>query len=212
MGSNLADSPVRRQRIQPQVLGAQPEPAGQLDRAHHGVDGQFDAGELRLGGQKGVVEAHIVSDQRAATQHVDQVGDNVTETRLIGQHLGGQAVHVGGTGIDAGIEQGGDAAFDVAVVAERQGREADDARLAWSETGRLDIDDDPARAGFGSRPTPGLAHRVRMARRSDNARSAMQRVVHLKCREWSPPVDVSHWRPERPRGGHRGSPAAGPAR
>ena len=212
MGPHLADTPVRRQRLQPQVLGAQLEPAGQLDRAHHGVDGQLDAEELGLGGQEGVVEADIVGDQGASTQHVDQLTDDVAETRLIGQHLGGQAVHVGGTGIDAGVEQGGDAAFDVAVVAERQGREADDARLAWSEAGRLDIDDDPARAWFGSRPAPGLAHTVRMARRPDNARSTTQRVVPLKCREWSPPVDVSHWRPERPRGGRRGSPAVAPAR
>ena len=57
-----------------------------------------------------------------------------------------------------------DAALDVAVVAERQRREADDAGLAWSEAGRLDIDDRPARAGFGSRP-PQVAHSVRMARR-----------------------------------------------
>ena len=120
--------------------------------------------QLGLGGQERVVEADVVGDQGAPAQHLDQLLGDVGETGLAGQHLGGQAVHVGGPGIDTGVEQAVDTALDVAVVAERQRRDADDAGLAWSEAGRLDIDDRPARAGFGSRPAPGLAHTVRMAR------------------------------------------------
>ena len=62
---------------------------------------------------------------------------------------------MGGPGIDAGVQQAGDAVLDVAVVADRQRGDADDAGLPWSESGRLDVDDRPARAGFGSRPAPG---------------------------------------------------------
>ena len=50
------DAPVRGQRLQPQVLGAQVEPAGQLDGAHDGVDRQLGTDQLGLGGQERVVE------------------------------------------------------------------------------------------------------------------------------------------------------------
>ena len=108
-----------------------------------------------------------MGDEGAAAQHLDQLGGDVGEARLAGEHLGGQAVHVGGPGIDTGVQQSGDAVLDVAVVADRECRDADDAGLPWSEPGRLDVDDRPARAGFGSRPAPGVAHKVRMARQSD---------------------------------------------
>ncbi len=74
--------------------------------------------------------------------------------RLAFQHLGGQPVHVGGPGVDAGIEQCVEAALDVSVVAERQGGDADDPRMSGAEARRLHIDDGPARADFGCRPGP----------------------------------------------------------
>ena len=111
-----------------------------------------------------------MGDEGAAAQHLEQLGGDVGEARLVGEHLGGQAVHVGWPRIDTGVEQSGDAVFDVAVVADREDRDADDAGLPWAEPGRLDVDDRPARAGFGSRPAPGVAHKVRMARQSDISR------------------------------------------
>ena len=117
--------------------------------------GSSSAGQFGLGGQERVVEADVVGDQGAAAQHLDQIGGDVGEGRLAGEHLGGQAVHVGGPGVDTGIQQAGDAALDVAVVADRQCGDADDAGLPWPEAGRLDVDDRPARAGLGCRPAPG---------------------------------------------------------
>ena len=59
-----------------------------------------------------------------------------------------------GPGSTPGIEQAGEAALDVAVVAERQRRDADDARLPGMEARRLDVDDGPAGAGLVGRPAP----------------------------------------------------------
>ena len=145
-------------RLEPQVLDAEVEAAGQFDGAHHGVDGQLGADELGLRGQERVVEAHVVRHQRAAPQHPVQFADDLAERGLPLEHLRGQAVHVRGPGIDAGVEQGGEAALDVAVVAERQRRDADDACLPRVETRRLDVDDRPARAGLGGRSAERLAH------------------------------------------------------
>ena len=154
MGAHLADSPVSRQRLQAQVGQAEIEPSGQLDGAHHVLDRQFDVHQLGLGGQKRVVEPDVVGDQRAPPQHLDEVGRHVTEGRLTGQHLGGQAVHMGGTGVDAGVQQAVQALLDVAVVAESQRRDTDDARLTGPETRRLDVHHSPAGSGLvgGSSP------------------------------------------------------------
>ena len=176
---HLADAPVRGQRLQPQVLAAEVEPAGQLDRAHHGVDRQLHLGQFGLGGQERVVEADVVGHQGASAQHVDQVGSDVGEARLARRASRRSGRAHGWARVDTGIQQGGDAALDVAVVTEGQCGDADDAGLPRPEAGRLDVDDSPARAGFGCRPAPGVAHIVRMARRSDipSGRSAGDRRV-----------------------------------
>ena len=74
-----------------------------------------------------------------------------------------------GPGSTPGLSRRGEAVLDVAVVAEGQGGDADDAGLPGAEAGRLDVDDGPARAGFGCRPAPGLAHVSRMARCGDKS-------------------------------------------
>ena len=147
------------QRLQPQVVGAQFEAAGQLHRAHHRVDRQFRPDHFGFGGQERVVEAHVVGDEGAAAQQIPEVADDVAETRLPFEHVGSQTVHMGGPGIDAGVEQAVEAALDVAVVAEGQCCDADDPSLPGAESGRLHVDDGPACAGFGCRPAPGLAHK-----------------------------------------------------
>ena len=141
----LHHAPVRGERLQPQVVDAEVQPAGQLDRAHHVVDGKLGVGELGLGGQERVVERDVVRDQRAPAQHLDHVTDDVGELRLVLQHRGGQPVHVGGAGVDAGIEQADNGLLDPAVGVEAERREADDPRLARPETRGLDVDDGPAR-------------------------------------------------------------------
>jgi hypothetical protein len=60
--------------------------------------------------------------------------------------------------------------FDAPLRVQRQGGEADDAGVARPKTRGLDVDDDPAVARLAGRSTPGVAHIVRMARRSDSAR------------------------------------------
>ena len=148
VGLHLRDAPVRGERLQPQVLGPEVEATGQLDGAHHAVDRQLGLDEFGLGGQERVVEADVVGDQRAPAQQVDQVADDVAEGRLALQHLGGEAVHVRRTGVDAGVEQAGEALLDVAVVTEGQRRDADDARLPRLKTRGLDVDDRPAGTGL----------------------------------------------------------------
>ena len=145
-------------------------------------------------------------------QHLDQVADDVAEAGLALQHFGGQAVHVGGSGVDTGVEQRGEALLDVAVVAEGQCGDADDAGLPWAEAGGLDVDDRPARAGLVCRPAPGLAHIFEdgtVPRQTGHGRIARPRVGYLKCRGWSPLVDVSRSRPGPARAGRRGSPGRG---
>ncbi len=93
------------QRLQPQVLGAQLEPAGQLHGAHHRVGRQLRTDHFGLGGQERVVEADVVGDECAAAQQLSEFADDVTEARLALEHLGGQAVHMGGSGVDARVEQ-----------------------------------------------------------------------------------------------------------
>jgi hypothetical protein len=80
---------VRRQRRELQVIGAQLEAAGQLDRAHHGVDGQLRADQLGLRSQERVVEADVVRDEGAVLQQLDEVADDVAEAGLALEHLGG---------------------------------------------------------------------------------------------------------------------------
>jgi len=58
-----------------------------------------------------------VGDESAALQQVDEVADDVAEARLAVKHFGGQAVHMGGAGVDAGVEQRVQALLDVTVVA-----------------------------------------------------------------------------------------------
>ena len=167
MRLHLRDAPVPSQRLQAQVLGVQLEPTRQLHGAHHRVGRQLGPNHFGLGGQEGVVEAHVVGDECATAQKFPEGADDVAEARLALEHLGGQAVHMGGPGVDARVEQAVQRLFDVAVVTERQRRDADDAGLPGAEAGCLDVDDDPARPGFGCRPAPGLAHVLRMACRSD---------------------------------------------
>lgn len=105
VGLHLAHAPMRGQRLQPQVLRAQGQPPGQLDRAHHAVDRQFRANQLGFGRQEAVVEAHVVGHQGAAPQDVTHLVDDVAEGRLALQHLGRQSVHMGGPGIDPGFSK-----------------------------------------------------------------------------------------------------------
>ncbi|CAG6998989.1 hypothetical protein PICSAR14_03200 [Mycobacterium avium subsp. paratuberculosis] len=164
----LGHAPVRRQRLQPQVVDAQVQPPGQLDRAHHGVDGKFDAGEFGLGGEEGVVEGHVVGDQGAAAQHLDHVARDVGELRLVFQHGGGQAVHVGGARIHARVEQAHHRLLDLAAGVQPEHRKADDASLTRAKARGLDVDDGPSRVRLAGRTTPAhRAHALRMARATD---------------------------------------------
>ncbi len=129
--------------------------------------GQLGADQFSLGGQERIVEPDVVGDERATLQELDQIADDVAKGGLALQHLGGQAVHMGGTRVDAGVEQRVEALLDVAVVAKSKGGDADDAGLPGAEARGLDVDDGPARAGFGCRPAPVLAHVSRMARSPD---------------------------------------------
>ncbi len=175
---HLRHAPMRCERLEPQVLDAEVESAREFDRAHGGVDRQFGADQLGLGGQEGVIERHVVGHQGAASEHTDEFVDDVGERRLARQHVGRQPVHVRRPGIDTGIEQAGEAALDVAVVAHRQSSDADDACLPRAETRRLDVDDRPACTGCGGWPTPGVAHVSRMARCADKPGPATPRVAH----------------------------------
>ncbi|BBY58115.1 hypothetical protein MSAR_12510 [Mycolicibacterium sarraceniae] len=60
--------------------------------------------------------------------------------------------------------------FDAALGVQRQGSQADDPGVAGPETRGLDVDHDPPIGRLAGRSTPGVAHTVRMARRSDSAR------------------------------------------
>ena len=71
---HLADSPVCRQRLQAHVVAVEAKATGELDGAHDGVDGQLDRGEFGLRGQERIVEVHVVGDQGATAQHLDQLG------------------------------------------------------------------------------------------------------------------------------------------
>ncbi len=155
MRLQLRDTPVRGKCFQPQVLGAQLESAGQFDGAHGGVYGQLRVDHLGLGGQERVIEPDVVRHQSAATEQIDQIADDVGEAGLALQHLGGQPVDMGRSGIDSGVEQCVEAPFDVAVVAQSQRRDADDPGMSWVETRGLHVDDGPARAVFGCRAAPG---------------------------------------------------------
>ena len=152
----LGHAPVRGQRLQPQIVDAQVQPPGQLDGAHDGVDGQFGFGDLGLRGQERVVERDVVRHQRAAAQQLDHVTDDVGELRLVFEHRGGQAVHVGGTRVHAGIEQADHGLLDSTVGVEAQCGEADDPGLTWPEARGLDVDDGPAPVRLAGRPAPGL--------------------------------------------------------
>jgi hypothetical protein len=149
---------VRGECLQAEVLDAKPEPSRQFDRAHDGVDGQFDVDEFGLGSQERIVETDVVRHQRATAQHTGQIVGHVGERRRPGQHLRGQPVHVGGAGVDARIEQAREAALDVAVVTDRERGDADDASLPRAEPGRLDVDDRPAGSRLGGRSAPTRAH------------------------------------------------------
>ena len=92
---------------------------------------------------------------------LDEIADDVAEARLAFQHLGGQAVDVGRPGVDARVEQRVEALFDVAVVAEGQRRDADDAGMSGAEAGGLDVDDGPARAGLRLPAGPRFGSRFR---------------------------------------------------
>ena len=172
----LRHTPVRRQSLQPQVVGAQFQPAGQLHRAHDAIDRQRDTGQLGLRGQEAVVEGNVVRDQRAPAHELDDVADDLAELRLILEHLGGQPVNVGGTGIHARIEQAHHGLLDVPLGVECEHRQADDASAARPEAGGLDVDDGPTRIGLSGRPTPGhrgrsVPHECRISRRADIAGS-----------------------------------------
>jgi hypothetical protein len=122
-----------------------------------------------------------VGDQGATVQQLDDIGGDIGEGRLVLQHLGRQAVDVGGTGIDAGIEQADHGMFDAPLGVQRQRGQADDAGVTRPETRGLDVDDHPAIPRLAGGSTPGVAHTVRMTRRSDSARdieSVSARRVH----------------------------------
>ena len=140
-------------RRQPEI-----QPAGELHRAHYVVERQRRLRQFGLGGQKGVVETGVVGDQRAPVHHVGQAGSDVFEGRLVLEHLGRQAVHVGGPGIHAGVEQADHRLLDLALGVQRQCGDAENAGVARTEPRCLDVDDDPAPVLFTGRSTPGVAH------------------------------------------------------
>ena len=119
--------------------------------------GSSASDHLGFGGQERVIETDVVRHQGAAPEQVDQIADDVGEAGLALQHLGGQPVDMGRSGIDTGVEQCVEAPFDVAVVAKRQRRDADDPGMSWVETRGLHVDDSPACAVFGRRAAPGAA-------------------------------------------------------
>jgi hypothetical protein len=157
----LRDAPMRGQGFQPQVLGAQRQASGQLDRAHHGVDRQLGLGHLGLGGQKSMVERHVVGHQRAAFEHVQQVVGDVGEGRLVGQHSSGKPVHVRRARVDTRIQEADHRAVDGPAGVERQRGQADHPRMARAEARGLDIQDHPARIVLGDRPAPRRLRQLR---------------------------------------------------
>ncbi len=156
MRPSLGHSPVRGERLQPQIVDAEVQPPGQLERAHDGVDREFGSGDLGLGGQERVVERDVVRDQRAAAQYFDHVADDVGELRLVFEHGGRQPVHVGGTRVHAGIEQADHGLLHSAVGVEAECRNADDSGLTRPKARGLDIDDGPSPVRLAGRPTPGV--------------------------------------------------------
>ena len=181
MRLHLGDAPMSGQRLQPQVLEAEVEAAGQLDGAHHGVDRQLGRNQLGLGGQERVVEADVVRHQRAALEHRVEIADDVAEGRLALQHLRGEPVDVRGPGSTPGLSRLAKLPLDVAVVAQRQCGDADDAGLTRTETRTSRRRRRPSRHRRGRPACPSdfrrLAHASRMARSPDKARSIAPRVA-----------------------------------
>ena len=132
------------QCFQPQIVEAQVESAGQFDGAHHGIDGQGRHGQLGFGCEEGIVEPGVVRHQGPAVHQFGDILGDVAESRLILEHLGGDAVHMGGAGIDARVHQADHRLLDIAHRIEGQRGNADDPGLTRAKTGRLDVDDDPA--------------------------------------------------------------------
>ncbi|CFE49075.1 Uncharacterised protein [Mycobacterium tuberculosis] len=99
----LGHTPMRGKCLQPQIVDAKLQPAGQLDRAHDEVNREFGLGDLGLRSEKRIVERDIVRDQSAPAQHVDNLTGDIGELWLAIEHGGGQAVHVGGARVHLGI-------------------------------------------------------------------------------------------------------------
>jgi len=113
-----------------------------------------------------------VCHQRAAAQHLDQVADEVGELRLVLEHGGGQAVHVGGARVYPGVEQADDGLLHPPVGVEAEGGEADDPCLTRPKARGFDVDDGPTPVRLPGRQTPRHpVHGLRMARSTDIAGS-----------------------------------------
>ncbi len=78
----LGHTPMRGKCLQPQIVDAKLQPAGQLDRAHDEVNREFGLGDLGLRSEKRIVERDIVRDQSAPAQHVDNLTGDIGELWL----------------------------------------------------------------------------------------------------------------------------------
>lgn len=96
---------MRGERLQSKIVNAELQPPAQLDRAHDGVYRQLGPGHLSLGGQERIVECDIVCHQRATTQQLNNITDDVGELWLIFEHAGRQPVDVSGPRIHPGLSR-----------------------------------------------------------------------------------------------------------
>lgn len=133
VGSGLGDIPVSGEGGQFVVVDGQGQLVGQFEGAHDGVSGQVHSGAEGFGSQECVVECGVVGDKDSAGEKFGERGCDVGEGGLVGQHGGGNAVDVGGPGVDTGIEQCAHGVFDSAVGAEGEGGDADDPVGLWAE-------------------------------------------------------------------------------
>ena len=175
------------------LSAAEVEPAGQLDGAHDGVDRQFGADQLGLGGQERVVEADVVGDQGAA--RAARSIRSPTMSANVGWPASISAVRPCtwvGPGSTPGFSRLERLRSTLPSSPTRQRRDADDARLPRTESGRLDVDDRPARAGLGWPAGPRCGSHVRGWHGAPDkpraASAACRRRVGplLDCRGWSP--------------------------
>ena len=113
-----------------------------------GVEGDHRTGHqlltaqpLALGHQEGQVEpVDVVPDDHPSRQEARQVRVHVGEGRSAFQHLGGDAVDVGGPGAALGIDQRAEGVHLATVGVEHDHGHFDHPLGLWGEPGRLQVD------------------------------------------------------------------------